>query len=34
MAYTGEGGYDEHKLQDLPPGGTVSIEPDAEFNAC
>jgi hypothetical protein len=21
MAYSGNGGYDEHKLQDLPPGG-------------
>jgi hypothetical protein len=24
MSYSGSGGYDEHKLQNLPPGGTVS----------
>lgn len=27
MSYSGSGGYDEHKLQNLPPGGTVSLSP-------
>ncbi|TGO46913.1 hypothetical protein BOTNAR_0556g00030 [Botryotinia narcissicola] len=30
MAYSGNGGYDEHKLQDLPPGGGNYHHPQDE----